>query len=72
MPEISWKNYLITGVFTTAAVATGHAISAYTNCPVANEWYTLGTAGAIGSLVISHEQQHHQFTDGIKRLFKRN
>jgi len=72
MPELSWKNYILTGLATTATVAAAHTLATYTNCPVANEWYTAGTAGAVACIAASHESQHKTFSNKLQKLFKRN
>ena len=47
----SKKNHFITGAFCVGTSIVATTLASYVGCQSANEWYTLGTAGAIGSIV---------------------
>jgi len=55
---ITWKTYLTTGAKATLAIASTHLLASLTKSSCANNWTTIGIAGAIGSLVGAYEHQH--------------
>lgn len=69
--KVSWKNYVTTGLQAGLAVAVAHSLAAYTNCPVADHWATIGTAGAVGSIIGAYETQTGGLSSRLKGLFGR-
>lgn len=69
--EVSWKNYVATGLQAGLAVAVVHSLSVFTKCPVADHWATIGTAGAVGSVVGAYETQTGGISSRVKSLFGR-
>ena len=47
----SKKNHFITGAFCVGSTLVVTSLASYVGCESANEWYTVGTAGAVGSFV---------------------
>ena len=69
--EVSWKNYVATGVQAGLAVAIAHSLAVLTKCPVSDHWATIGTAGAIGSVVGAYETQTGGLSARVKGLLGR-
>ena len=66
---ITWKTYLTTGAKATFAIATTHLLASLTKSSCADNWTTIGVAGAVGSLVAAYEHQHGSV---LKKLLSKN
>lgn len=53
--KTNWKTYLKTGATATAAVAITHLSSSAVGASCADNWVTIGVAGAVGSLVGAYQ-----------------
>jgi len=53
------------------AVAVAHSLAVLTKCPMSDHWATIGTAGAIGSVVGAYETQTGGLSARVKGLLGR-
>ncbi len=64
----NWKTYLQTGLTATLAVALTHTTASFAHASCADQWTTIGLAGAVGSLVGAYQAKGGSFIDLTKRL----
>lgn len=66
--KVNWKTYLITGVSFGVASMVVQSFATYTQCPLANDWKTIGGAGALSSFITAYEIGTGGITGKVKQL----
>jgi len=59
----SWKTYLQTGATATLAIILAHKAANVANASCAEQWTTLGVAGAVGSMVGAYQAKGGSLTE---------
>lgn len=59
----SWKTYLQTGATATLAIILAHKAADLSHASCADQWTTLGVAGAVGSMVGAYQAKGGSLTE---------